>query len=112
MRQRFWEAATLQEAEAIVMHDLADFGVPEGARGGIVRYLVFGVPPGGFLMAVLRNDLFDAIGRADDSNARALKEICAYLYNCAPTIARGMPSQIQDYMAHRQELTRLNSARG
>jgi len=40
--------------------------------------------PGHFLAAVLKNDLFKAINRADDTNVKALKLYVMFLYNVAP----------------------------
>ena len=42
--------------------------IPDYMRGGLRRYLAHGIEPGSFLSAVLRNDLIDACGRADDTN--------------------------------------------
>lgn len=39
---------------------------------------------GGFLTAVLANDLVGAVGRADAENARLLPEYAAYLHNNMP----------------------------
>lgn len=38
--------------------------VPIGLRGGMLRYVDHGIPPGGFLTAVICNDLLEATGRA------------------------------------------------
>ena len=43
------------------------------------RYADQGIPTGGFLQAVLANDLMEAVGRADEANGRALRGICSYI---------------------------------
>ena len=59
-------------------------GVPQHDHGGLVRWVVYGVEPGDFLQAVLKNDLREAIGRADDINRHSLFAIVSWLYNEAP----------------------------
>ena len=51
-------------------------------------YIEHGVPPGVFLRAVLRNDLFDAFARADDDNQREMLEWARWL-NSIPGAAWG-----------------------
>jgi hypothetical protein len=52
-------------------------------RAGLARYLELGLEPGGFLCAVLDNDLSEAVGRCADF--AALKPLCLWLDNHAPT---------------------------
>ena len=42
--------------------------LPEHMREGTRRYIEDGGPPGGFLKAVICNDLMEALSRADDIN--------------------------------------------
>jgi hypothetical protein len=44
-------------------------------------WTLIGCPTGGFLEAVLENNLSDAIGRADDRNRAILFEIVRYCHN-------------------------------
>ena len=44
----------------------------------------FGLPPGGFVAAVLENDLADAVRRADSGNSAALVDIVRYMINELP----------------------------
>ena len=50
----------------------------------IHQYVDHKVPTGGFLEAVLSNDLAGAVGKADLENGRALAEIVKYVYNEIP----------------------------
>lgn len=43
-------------------------------------YAERGRPVGGFLEAVLSNDLLGAIGRADDQSRRELADICTFIH--------------------------------
>ena len=58
--------------------------IPEHTKDALERYLEDRYLPGGFLTAVLSNDLFGAIGRADAENAVALPYICQFIYNRFP----------------------------
>lgn len=51
---------------------------------GLKRYVEEGIPVGGFLSAVISNDLREACGRADDYNLRVIPIYVAWLYNEAP----------------------------
>jgi len=53
------------------------------------RYVEGGVPPGGFLQAVLCNDLAEACSRADLENLRNIPAFAAYLHNRVPWGAWG-----------------------
>ncbi len=61
-----------------------EFGVPEHIRAGLAEYVIRGTPTGGFLEALLCNDLREACGRADDTNAPRLVNIVKWLYNETP----------------------------
>ena len=50
----------------------------------IVRYVEQRAKPSQFVMAVLANDLEEAVGRADARNARGLSWLVAFIYNNVP----------------------------
>ncbi len=68
---------------------LASPEVPLHLRGGLERYFDWGILPGGFLQAVLCQDLDEAIARADPSSIRALPALCIWLTHHAPAHAWG-----------------------
>lgn len=99
----------LREETIQCMNDPEMF-VPEHIRGGLIRYLELGIPPGGFLTAVLENNLFEAFGRADQTNQRALFGIVSWIYNNAPHDSHGSPEQVKAYAGLRQkEQEKLNN---
>jgi hypothetical protein len=69
-------------------------GVPSHTLSGIERYIHERIEPGGFLRAVLENDLVQALGRADAANREALFDIVEYLYNHAPAKCWGSPERV------------------
>jgi hypothetical protein len=66
---------------------------------GLNAYIETGRPTGGFLEAVLSNDLMAACDRADDGNRRNLPAYCGYLYNEAPIGCYGSPEAVKKWMA-------------
>jgi hypothetical protein len=75
------EAGMLMEPdEAERCYDL----VPGHLWGGFARWVLFGVVPGHFLQAVIKNDLFGAMGRADDGSKAGLPQLCMAFYNYTP----------------------------
>ncbi len=61
------------------------------------RYVKNAIPPGGFLTAVLSNDLKEAFGRADDINLDHMKEIVVYCYNEIPSNCWGSREAMADW---------------
>lgn len=72
-------------------------------RGGVERYLEFGVPPGGFLTAVICNNLKEAVGRADDTNQALLVDIIGWWYNEAPAASWGSREHMDRWIVSRRE---------
>ena len=72
--------------------------IPEYMRPGLLRYVNSGVPPGGFLYAVIEGDLHAACGKADDQNMRLLPVYSAWLYNRAPAGCFGFKGAVDDWV--------------
>ena len=64
----------------------------------LTRYEHQGIMPGGFLCAVLSNDLMTAVNTADAYNLKALKDICQYIYNELPEASHGSPAAVRDWV--------------
>lgn len=64
-------------------------GVPESLQGGLERYLVDRILPGGFLQAVLFNNMAEAVRRADPINQRFFAELILFLDTTAADEAWG-----------------------
>ena len=58
--------------------------LPEHMREGTRLYIEHGIEPGGFLTAVICNDLFEAFGHADWINQERMKDWVMFFYNEAP----------------------------
>lgn len=72
-----------------VVGALDSSGIPDHLRGGLVRYFADGILPGGFLQAVLCNDLREAVLRANPGTEHALRPLIAFLTHYAPHTAWG-----------------------
>lgn len=71
--------------------------LPEHMRGAVERYLSDGIPPGGFLEAVICNDLAGAVGRADPTNRRRLTDIVCFFMWHTPLRCWGSVPQYADW---------------
>lgn len=74
---------------------------PERVRLSIEAYVQLGRPPGDFVRAVLANDLYDAVSRADDINLPALPHIVAYVIAKVPAALCGSRKAVNDHIARK-----------
>jgi len=65
--------------------------IPEYMHDGISLYINHGIHPGGFLTAVIENNLKEACMRADDFNIKILPNYVRFFYNYAPSGCWGSP---------------------
>lgn len=70
-------------------------GVPDYMRQAFADYVLRGGPTGGFLSALLENDLLRAFGAADESNTRAMSAWARLLYNYAPANSHGNKENVK-----------------
>ena len=54
--------------------------VPNHIHEAIVSYAIDHVPPGGFLKAVFKNDLYGSLAHADQANRAAIMDIVGFIY--------------------------------
>lgn len=71
--------------------------------GSIRAYADEGRPTGGFLRAVLSNDLKEAFGRADEENQAAMLEIVQYCYNEIPSVCWGSPEAVTSWLERKHK---------
>ena len=72
---------------------------------GLQRYIEHRIPTGGFLRAVLENDLREACAMADDENVKVIPIYVNWLYNEAPSACWGSPEKVANWLADRKVAT-------
>lgn len=77
--------------------------LPEGLQGAMLRYIEERIPPGGFLRAVLSNDLLDAVCRADWLNKPSLVKIVEWVRDYAPHNCWGSPEAYERWISRRED---------
>lgn len=80
------------------MLDNTYWQIPEHTYGALKRYVEDGIPTGGFLYAVLTNDLSGTFGKADCENIEKIKEICGFVYNEIPSGAWGNIKKVNKWI--------------
>ena len=63
--------------------DFSGYNIPDHTQSALTKYIEQGIPTGGFLNAVLRNNLADAMATADTFNMYYLKDIVTWVWNHA-----------------------------
>lgn len=72
---------------------------PGHLRAGLRGYFLNHEEPGGFLCAVLENDLGAAVARADPVSLHHLKRLVLFLRAAAPTVAWGSREKVAAWLA-------------
>lgn len=72
--------------------------IPEHMRGAVERYVDDRVSPGGFLRALLENDLRGACEHADSINGSRIRDYVVFLYNYAPAGCWGSPEKVAAWL--------------
>jgi len=76
----------------------------EEIKETLERYVRDRTPAGGFLSAVLSNDLTEACGRADMRNQIRLHEIVSYIYNNLPMLCWGSPEKVDAWLNRKEKI--------
>ena len=66
------------------------------------------IPTGGFLEAVLSNNLSEACARADHINQQRLFQIVQYIYNNLPCDCWGSPEKVKSWLNPDREKIMIN----
>ena len=73
-------------------------GVPEHLRYGLRWYVLHGLKPGGFMLAVLEHELFEAFNRGDKESLAGLEGLVRWIYNKAPGDCHGNRETVTQWM--------------
>lgn len=70
---------------------------PDSLQGGLRRWAEEGIYPGGFLRAVLENDLRESFKRADNKNLGRMFTIVSFMFNQMPAGCWGSPEKVLEW---------------
>jgi hypothetical protein len=89
---------SINDAEAWVQWAAERYDIPANTLWAIHRYVAKRLPPGGFLSAVFRHDLFGAVFHADGDNLPSLQEIVLLVHNHIPAECHGSSERIRYWL--------------
>jgi hypothetical protein len=72
--------------------------LPEHCHAGFADYVIKGVPPGGFLFALLTNDLRRTFERADGENIKRILDYLKFLYSDCPAQCWGSEEAVEKWI--------------
>ena len=79
--------------------------IPPRIRKAIDKYRDHHLYPGGFVDAVLVNDMIGAIGRADAESMAALPAIVGYIHWEIPAKCHGNRARVNAWLEHKEVTT-------
>lgn len=86
--------------------------LPEHLQEGIRDYIEVGLPLGGFLQAVVQNDLARAVERADPFTSLQLKEVVKFFLHYAPGTCHGSKQAYEEWIkGHEKKIYERNVSR-
>lgn len=86
------------DASTELAHKAIEAGVPVTTAFTIANYVIHKIQTGGFLFAVLSNDLSESFARADMGNRAAMFEIVSFIYNSIPSKCWGSKEKVQAWL--------------
>jgi hypothetical protein len=86
-----------------VTYTFLDYTLPPHTQQSLDLYAEKKLEPGGFLKAVLCNDLIGSVSRADSLNLENLPAIVAYVYNKLPAACWGSPENFNNWLNNKEE---------
>jgi len=85
------------------MYTFRGFHIRDEMMEGLLRYIEKGIHPGGFLRAVLSNNLHHAVNNADEDNMATLPAYVGYLVNKAPGGCWGSADIVNTWIKTKRE---------
>ncbi len=82
---------------------MGEYNVPEHTMGALRRYVDNGLHPGGFLKAVLENNLFQAFSSADYANRIHMFDIVRHIYNEEPNSCWGHKGIVENWCKEKRK---------
>jgi len=94
-------------AETEKLHEMVEQAIARAVQhcptpymaDGVELYLRRGIATGGFMQALLRNDLMESFAQADDNNRHLMFRWAEWLYNHCPRAAAGSAEKDEKWKA-------------
>ena len=93
----------IMEEHTVALFTFRESRIPRHMVKAVLAYFNHKCPPGGFLRAVLENDLMQATRKADDENLECLHVYPAFFHNKAPDRSYGSKKLVQAWLDSRTE---------
>jgi len=77
---------------------MRDYGAPIDVIESLQRYVNNKIPTGGFLHALLANDLRETFARADGVNITKIFQIVCYCWNEIPAVCWGSYEKVDEWL--------------
>lgn len=77
-----------------------DCDIPNDIKMSLNMYVYYGIMPGGFLTAVLENNLCEAFFRADSRNIKIIENIVKHIYHNIPSMCWGSKEKIKEWLEY------------
>lgn len=84
--------------------------IPDRIRKELISYIMKGTPCNAFLSAILKNDLFHAVGFVDSTTKSCFVELVKWVYTYVPGNAVGTSTEVDSWMASGGLTTSLRSS--
>jgi len=75
-----------------------NYNIPKHTYEALKKYVEQKIPTGGFLFAILTNNLFEAASKADIKNTNKLFDICNFIYNEIPSDCWGTKDKVENWI--------------
>jgi len=72
--------------------------LPEHIRKAVKAYVEDRIQPGGFLTAVIQNNLVESFKRADHINIKRMSDIVEFFYNEVPSACWGSSEKMKKWL--------------
>lgn len=80
------------------LNKIKESGIPQYMVNPVYEYVMNKQPVGDFLTAVFSNNLFEAVGRADNANRECLHKYAMLMYNQFPSDAWGSKEKVKSWL--------------
>lgn len=90
----------LSDEQAYWLEQMAPYllRLPQRMRRAVVRFVLCGVAPTGFVLPLLSNDLMATFAQADAGNIEAMPEWTQLLQFAVPPACYGSPSKVEEWI--------------